>query len=534
MPTTTSRTARGPLPVVCLLVALLLVACTPGRPGPGGDPSSGSPVTSTSSSPSADDAEENPDRPDPTVPDVRPEGFVDPPAGSGLQRYAGQTPAWVPCETYQCATVAVPLDHGDPDGQAITLSLLKVPATAEPRLGTLFVNPGGPGYGGTGTAKDLSRAGLEQYDVVGWDPRGVGGSTPVRCFQGEDVDSYVALDTSPDDTAERQALVVANRSFGQSCLERSGVLLEHISTLDTVRDLDLLRQMVGDERLSYLGYSYGTYIGSVYAELFPSRVGRLVLDSAVNITEDEDVTQAVGFDRALTSFADWCVSQGCQLGGTREEVLERVTTVFDATDVQPMPTRSERRLTQSLAVTGVVVLLYSEESWPQLREALELAADGDGDALLFYADAYNERGQDGQYGQSTFAFPAISCVDEDDEGLDRALEDWESDEEVAPVFGRYFGPALTCPVWPATPTVLEEPIRGAGAEPILVVGTTGDSATPYEYAVSMADQLESGRLLTLEGEGHGAFGDGNACVDEAVVGYLVEGTLPPEGTRCRE
>lgn len=457
-----------------------------------------------------------------------------PPPGQGAERYRQQRIGWTSCGAHQCATVAAPLEHARPDRQAITLSLLKVPATEEPRLGTLFVNPGGPGFPGTSTAAELPRTGLEQYDIVGWDPRGVGGSTPVRCFQGEDVDAYMALDTSPDDSAERQALVVANRSFGQSCLERSGELLQHISTLETVRDLDLLRSLVGDERLSYLGYSYGTYIGALYAELFPDRVGRLVLDSAVNITDAEDVTQAEGFDRALGAFADWCVSQGCRLGTTREEVLEQVTTIFDATDVQPMATAGDRQLTQSLAVTGVVLLLYSEQSWPQLREALELAADGEGDALLFYADQYNQRGEDGQYGQSTFAFPAISCVDTADGGLDEALEQWQADEEVAPVFGRYFGPALTCPVWPVTPDVPEGTITGAGADPLLVIGTTGDSATPYEYAVSMAEQLESGHLLTLEGEGHGAFGDGNACVDGAVVAYLTEGTLPPEGTRCRE
>ncbi len=514
-------------------VVLALTACSSDGPGsrPDGGPSS--PSASGDASPSGETA--SPDRPEPEVPAVAPEGFVSPPPGQGLQRYLDQPLVWSPCGENQCATVAAPLDRTDPDRQAITLSLLRVPATAEPRLGTIFVNPGGPGFPGTSTAAGFERSGLEQYDVVGWDPRGVGGSTPVRCFQGEDVDAFMALDTSPDDTAERQALVVANRSFGQSCLERSGELLQHISTLETVQDLDLLRSLVGDERLNYLGYSYGTYIGALYAEVFPDRVGRLVLDSAVDITDEDRVTQAEGFDRALASFADWCLARGCSLGEDREEVLQQITTIFDATDVQPMPTSDEdRELTQSLAVTGVVLLLYSEQSWPQLLQALELAVAGDGDALLFYADQYNDRAEDGQYGQSTFAFPAISCVDRADEGLDQALRDWEEDQEVAPVFGRYFGPSLTCPVWPVPADVPEGRITGAGADPILVVGTTGDSATPYEFAESMAEQLESGHLLTLEGQGHGAYGDGSACIDEAVVAYLTEGTLPPEGTRCRE
>lgn len=521
--------------VPALLSVVMVAACAPGETlgGPGGDrlPSASTPVGPASPSPAPEDS---PDRPQPEVPDAMPEGFVEPPAGLGAERYSGQRLSWQACGANQCTTISTPLQHSDPDGQAITLSLLKVPATAEPRLGTLFVNPGGPGFPGTSLATNLERAGLEQYDVIGWDPRGVGGSTPVQCFQGEDVDAYVALDTSPDDTAERQALIVANRSFGQSCLERSGPLLQHISTLETAADLDLMRGLVGDEKLNYLGYSYGTYVGSVYAEMFPDRVGRLVLDSAVDITEDDQVTQAAGFDRALVSFADWCLAQRCELGADRAAVLEQITTVFDATDVQPMPTGSERRLTQSLAVTGVVYLLYSETSWPQLREALELAADGNGDALLFYADSYNQRERDGQYGQSTFAFPAISCLDHPDEGLDAADEQWEADQQVAPIFGKYFGPSLACPVWPVEPDVLPDPPTGAGADPILVIGTTGDSATPYEYAVSMADQLESGTLLTLEGEGHGAYGDGNACVDQAVVGYLVDGTVPEPDARCTE
>lgn len=527
---------RGRLRLVVAAASVLVLAgCTPFGSGPIGVDEPSAPEPTSASSPTSPGPTPNPDRPDPAVPDVRPPGFVAPPVGQGLDRYLTQPLTWTPCGQQQCATVAVPLDYTAPDAQGITLSLLKVPATAEPRLGTIFVNPGGPGFGGTGLARDFARAGLEQYDIVGWDPRGTGDSTPLACFQGEDVDAYMALDTSPDDAAERQALIVANRSFGQSCLERSGELLEHITSVETVRDLDVLRHLVGDEKLGYLGYSYGTWIGSLYAEMFPDRVGRLVLDGAVDLTEDDDdVIQAEGFDRALTSFAEWCVGQRCELGSTSEEVLQSVTGVFDATDVQPMPTRSERRLTQSLAVTGVVLLLYSEESWPQLRQALELAQDGDGDALLFYADAYNDRGEDGRYGQSTFSFPAISCVDSDDEGLDEALTRWEEDQETAPIFGRYFGPSLTCPVWPAQPQLPPDPITGAGAAPILVVGTTGDSATPYEYAVQMADQLESGHLLTLDGEGHGAYGNGNACVDQAVVAYLKDGVLPADGARCQE
>ncbi|WP_157974117.1 alpha/beta hydrolase [Desertihabitans aurantiacus] len=515
-----------------VLAALVLTSCSPGAPLPNPlDPSES--TDPPSASPSAGPSD-HPDRPGPAVPDVEPEGFVDAPPGTGMARYHDQDVTWLPCGAALCADVSAPLDHEEPDGQAITLRMLKVPATAEPRLGTVFVNPGGPGYPGTSLAAGFDRTGLEQYDVVGWDPRGVGSSTPVTCFQGEDHDAFTAMDTSPDDSAEEQALIVANRSFGQSCLERSGPLLEHISSVQTVRDLDLLRVLVGDERLSYVGYSYGTYLGALYAELYPDRVGRLVLDGAVDLSRTSETIQAQGFDRSLNAFAGWCVAQGCSLGEDPTAVVEQVTRVFDQTDVQPMPTRSDRQLTQSLAVTGVISMLYSETRWPALLQVLELAREGDGSGLLFYADEFNERGADGRYGQSAFAFPATSCADTADGGIEDALQDWERAQELAPVFGRYGGPALTCPVWPVEPDVWEQPIRGAGAAPVLVVGTTGDSATPYEYSVAMAEQLESAQLLTLEGEGHGAFRQGTPCIDGAVVRYLVTGELPPPGTRCRE
>ena len=472
------------------------------------------------------------DRPDLPDPGVLPDGFAAAPAGEGLTGYLAQQLDWSDCgDGLQCARALVPLDYADPAGQAITLSLARRPATAEPRLGSLFVNPGGPGAPGSGLAGAFARRGLEQYDIVGWDPRGTGASTRVRCYGASATDQLEALDASPDDSGERTELVRATYEFGKACWESSGRLLEHISTIETVRDLDLLRRVLGDDQLHFFGYSYGTQIGATYAELFPFSVGRLVLDAAVNITDSDEVIQAMGFDLALGNFADWCAGANCPLGGTREAVLASITGLFDELDAAPLAVRG-RRLTQSLAVEGVAQLLYGgTRAWPALAAYVEWARDGSGEALLWAADQLNARDDDGQYGAMFYAFPAISCLDNLDHGVLDADALWAEDQGKAPIFGRYFGPQYTCALWPVRPAPQLE-LRGVGAAPILVIGGTGDNATPYQHAETMADQLESGVLLTYDGEGHGSYGGKSSCVDEAVVDYLVDGRLPGEGQVC--
>ncbi len=478
----------------------------------------------------------SPDRPKSTIPAVKPAGFINPPAGSGLARYTTQALNWADCtvnkQAVKCATVAAPLDYASPDGQAITLKLVMVPATATPRLGSIFVNPGGPGEPGTTLAVDFQRTGLEQYDIVGWDPRGAGGSTPVVCENGAAVDQLMQLDQSPDNASEKQALLDGWKAFGASCLAKSGALLQHISTVDTVQDLDMLRQLVGDAKLNYLGYSYGTYIGAVYANKYPANVGRLVLDSAVNITRDESVIQASGFDLALGNYAQYCASKGCSLGSTKQQVLDTITTLLDGLDTTPLPGDATRKLTQSLASDGIAIFLYADSQyWDQLTQALEKALAGDGRYLLYYSDQLRGRGSDGQYDTSFFAFPAIGCADSQDDGIARAFSDWTSDEQKAPIFGKYFGPNVTCVQWPVQGTPPFD-ITAKGAAPIVVVGATGDSATPYQYAAWMADQLASGVLVTYDGNGHATYGGKSACVDKAVVAYLAKGTVPPDGLFC--
>ncbi len=479
----------------------------------------------------------SPDRPKSAIPTVKPAGFVNAPAGAGISRYTSQKLSWSNCtiekKTAQCATTTAPLDYAAPDGQAITLKLAKVVATKTPKLGTIFVNPGGPGEPGTNLAVGFATAGLEQYDIVGWDPRGTGGSTPVVCENGAAVDAVMQLDQSPDTDAEKTALLNGWKSFGASCLAKSGALLQHISTVDTVQDLDLLRQLVGDAKLNYLGYSYGTYIGAVYAEKFPATVGKLVLDSAVNITADESVSQAAGFDLALGNYATWCAQQKCSLGATKEKVLASITALLDKLDASPLPGDATRKLTQSAAGDGIAIFLYMDETyWDQLTEALEKAIAGDGRYLLLYGDQLRGRQTNGQYDPSFFAFPAIGCGDSQDDGVERAFADWKVDAQRAPIFGKYFGPNVWCTVWPVQGLAPFD-IKGKGAAPIVVVGATGDSATPYQYAAWMSDQLESGVLVTYDGAGHATYGnDRSTCVDNAVVSYFAKGTVPADGLFC--
>lgn len=515
---------------VLLTLVLGLVACAgPMRPDPDFPaivPSDGVTV----------DGSAAPDRPSPPIPEGVPNS-TPAPAGEDGRAYLNQNVRWLPCSwggrPFECGRILAPLDWGEPDTLAISLHLLRSRATQMPRQGTIFVNPGGPGEPGSTMAAWFVRDGLERFDIVGWDPRGTGRSAAVECADGDALDDYFATDISPDDQSEREKLIEANRQVGSSCLERSGRLLQHISTIDTVRDLELMRHVVADERLNYFGFSYGTNIGSRYAHMFPDRVGKMVLDGAVNVTgSQEDVIQAVGFERALNAFADWCVEQQCPLGADRAAVVRSVTTLFDELDARPIPV-GERQLTQSLAVTGVLSLLYgSGAQYPALLAGITRAQAGDGTLLLRRADSYNSRSRNGDYGPSGMAFNAIRCLDKPDDGLTEADRRAELQNEKAPILGPYFGPDYVCPTWPVPPRPAAPPVTAVGAPPILVIGGTGDSATPYENAVRMAGQLDSGVLLTYDGPGHGAYGDASECIDKAVVAYFT-GEQPKADQICR-
>lgn len=517
------------LAVVGLIVTSALAGCTPAV-APSSQPSARAGISISAVPGIAID------RPNPDPVTVSVKGVVPGLAGKALTPYVKQKLSWRDCDEGDdtvCATVLAPMDYADPQGPAVTLALRKLPATAKPRLGTLFINPGGPGASGREFVSSFDSAGLEQYDIVGWDPRGSGGSTPISCLSDAEADAYSALDASPDDEAEREALIRANYEFGQACWKRNGDVLNHIGTVDTVQDLDLLRALVGDSAVNFLGYSYGTQIGATYAELFGGNVGHLVLDAAVDITDDPEVPQAAGFDLALGHFATWCAESQCGLGDTKQEVLDSITGFLNRLDAHPLKV-ADRSLTQTLAMTGIAMGLYGgEASWEQLATIIQRALKGNGTNLLYAADQLNGRDEDGHYDPFFAAFPAISCLDTKEEGVLDADRVWAEDQVKAPIFGKYFGPSYQCPLWPVRPSVyLQLRLKGESAAPLLVIGGTGDNATPYQQAVTMADQLASAVLVTYDGEGHGSYGK-SQCVNKVVVAYLTKNVVPAAGTRCR-
>lgn len=474
------------------------------------------------------DEEVNPDR----QLDVASEGMELPAAlGDDLAPYWSQSVEWESCGEQVCAKVLAPLDWDEPGRAAVEIAMRKVPSS-NPTEGPLFVNPGGPGFGGQDFAVSLGADAWEGYDIVGWDPRGTGESTSVECGTTEQTDEVFELDGSPDDDAERAALEEGWADFAVQCREASGELLDHITTIENVRDLDLLRFLLGSEKLNYLGVSYGTYIGAVYAELFPDRAGRLVLDSAVDITDDEEsASQSEGFELALRNYADWCAdSEACGLGDTADEVVNGIADFIAGLDADPILVEN-RVLTQSLATAGVALFLYAdEEAYSSLTYVVTEAMDGRGADLLNAADQLNGRAED-SYETVAFAFPATRCADWADEGIAASYDYWNEVKGESPVFSTNMGIDFVCETWTAD-TAPQLKLTAKGAPAILVVGTTGDSATPYEHAVSMAEQLEPGVLLTFDGAGHGAVTGGNTCVDAAITKYLLEGVAPEAGATC--
>jgi pimeloyl-ACP methyl ester carboxylesterase len=392
-----------------------------------------------------------------------------------------------------------------------------------------------------GFTKPPPGTGLARYarQHLGWTPCGHGFwcSTmlvPLDYADPEtDLDRYLAMDSSPDDASEWQARIDEQMKFGQSCLRRSGTLLEHISTIETVHDLDLLRGLVGDAKINYFGSSYGTKIGALYAELFPQRVGRMVLDGAVNINSKSKIDQVDGFERALHHFATWCAAEDCRLGAQRDDVLSTIKEFLDRLDQQPLDVADGRTLSQQQGVEAVFYAMYGgTNSWPGLRDALTAAIfDGDGGGMQQLADAADRRDRDGTYGQLMYAFPAIRCLDSQDDSVRAAEKRLAEDTREAPVLGRLNGPDLVCPLWPVKPAPDQPKIDADGAPPLVVIGTTGDPATPYEYAKSMADELSTAVLVTFEGEGHLAYGQSD-CVKALVDAYLVRNQIPRDGTRC--
>ncbi|MEU9127835.1 alpha/beta hydrolase [Kitasatospora sp. NPDC048540] len=526
-----ARPLRRFAPVAATVSLLLAAGCTS---GPANGPVSGSGSSSDSHGPVAAAA--------PAATPLEPLPTEIPPA---LATYYAQQLGWQSCDgDFECATFKVPVDYADPAAGDLTLTAARKRSTGgADRLGSLLLNPGGPGGSAVeyleGTARTFDPGVRAKYDLVGLDPRGVGRSSPVRCLDGARMDAFTAVDLTPDDQAETDALVAADKEFAKGCQDHSGALLGHVSTVEAARDMDVLRALLGDGRLNYLGKSYGTFLGATYAGLYPGKVGRMVLDGAMDPSLDStggNKGQAAGFETAWTAFAKDCVKRDdCPLGTDEGEAGRQLTELFRQIDGHPLPTESGRTLTESLATTGTIQAMYAEFLWPKLRSAISDAKAGDGSALLDLSDDYYERAPDGSYPNLMFANMAVNCVDlppafTGPDAVRAALPEFE---KAAPQFGQDMAwMALGCTYWPVKATGAAHTVRAAGSVPIVVVGTTRDPATPYAWAQSLAGQLESGRLLTYEGDGHTAYGRRSECIDTAVNRYLLGGDAPANGTRC--
>jgi len=459
---------------------------------------------------------------------------------------AGQGLTWGPCEgvsstpspRFECATLQVPLDYARPDGEKIGIALVRVPATGPgERLGSLVFNFGGPGGSGVTTLMNAAfafRALNRRYDLVSFDPRGVDRSSGIRCLDGPRMDWYLAHEPS-DDIAEETRLIT---EFAQGCERNAGRILPYVGTVNVARDMERLRQALGEPRLNYFGFSYGTHLGAVYATLYPDKVGRMVLDSAVDPTVgllEMARTQALGFQKAYEQYLAGCVksAEGCPLGADAEQADKTVRTLLDRLKRAPVKV-GDRLVTEDIARIAIAHALYSDQSWPLLTEALRDADKGDMSGLLTLADDYASRRPDGTYASLHFALPAVLCADTTDrpsvaqaEALARELR------AKTPIFAETAVSAGACSVWPVPGNDEARRIDATGSPPILVIGVTNDPATPYQWAPRLARLLRTGVLLTLEGEGHGAYGR-SRCIDSAVNAYLLEGKVPQNGLRCRE
>lgn len=460
-----------------------------------------------------------------------------------LARFYSQQVTWTDCGNAECAKVLVPMDYATPDGDTVELAVARVKATGD-RIGSLLVNPGGPGGSGFDYAKAadviVSPEILAAYDIVGFDPRGVGKSDPVECLTDAEQDELLELDGTPDSPAEEQVIVDASRAIAEKCQAKGGELIHHMGTVNAARDMDIVRAVVGDPALSYLGASYGSNLGAVYAELFPERVGRMVLDGALPASLDlVEITegQSLGLEEAFQDFARDCSEHDdCPFRGSPQEVADALRAYLASLDADPVKV-GDRVVNEAVASYAILSYLYFPSTdYPVLREALaDLVNDGDGAMLLTILDERQSRSPDGEYlDNSTDAFYAVTCADTTDTvSVDQARQFAKEWANQAPTFGAGLAWGLvSCTDWPAQEEAPVTRTRAAGSAPILVVSTTRDPATPYPWGVLLADELENGHLLTWDAANHTAYRSGSDCIDTAVDDYLLRGTLPAKDTIC--
>lgn len=447
---------------------------------------------------------------------------------------------------FACATIRVPQDwttavNGQPaDGKTFDLALVRVRSIiqrASDRIGSVVVNPGGPGGSGVELAVYLSSALptalTSRFDIVGFDPRGVGRSTQISCFSSKDLDEYFGADPDPTSQADFDAAVALQRRMAESCGTKYAETLPLFSTEQTANDMDAVRAAINDTQLTYLGYSYGTLLGAVYAQLYPQRVRAMVLDGAVDPTQtstQDAEGQARGFERAFDNFAAWCrnTPSACPIGSDPRGV---VTAAFDRARTDPIVSGGGRTATAGWILTGIISSLYSQSGWRQLAGALNDLRKGNAGSIFALADQYAERDSAGDYSNLFDANAAVNCTDDDTTMTVEQLRQLQSQwRDKYPLFGAPLALNLMCSQWPGK----RDPYptgAATGAPPIVVVGTTGDPATPYEQTATLARMLGVGVVLTWQGEGHTAYPQ-TRCITDAVNTYLVDLSPPAAGTVC--
>lgn len=462
-----------------------------------------------------------------------------------LMEFYSQTIVWEPCEeTFTCATIEVPMNYANPDGETLEIEAIRLAASGSDPMGSLLINPGGPGASGydavLNNAAGISTERLRgSYDLIGFDPRGVKRSSPVECLSDDERDKFRAemFDLETKQGLSKARTAVAN--YASQCADNTGQKLEHVDTESSARDMDIIRAVAGEDKLNYLGFSYGTSLGATYAEIFPANVGRMVLDGGIDqtLTSSEIVLgQAKGFERTLHAYAKSCLEQpSCPLSGTPDEAVEQIRSLIESVEQSPMTAENGRTVTSGLFVSGLILPLYNDRNWPSLTAALEAAFKGNPSPMLHLADISATRQEDGSYSSNaSAAFTSVNCLDYPmNLGLEEMRANAEQLDEASPTLGRFLAyGALTCNAWPYDAEDGPSTVDASGANPIVVVGTTGDPATPYDWSVALAEQLESGVLLSWEGQGHTAYGRSNDCIANAVDDYFIEGTVPKDGTRC--
>ena len=465
-------------------------------------------------------------------------------APSTLSQYQSQKLTWSTCyDNFECTYLQVPVDYLNFKEGRFKLRVLRLKAINQrKKIGSLVINPGGPGASGVDYAYNaeyvFSPSLLEKYDIVGFDPRGVGQSDPIRCLTNSQTDASLAADSKPDNKDELNVLIRQMRQYVSRCESRTHDIL-HFSTADSARDMDLLRAALGEKRLNYLGVSYGTYLGTLYADFFPSRVGRMVLDGAISpivSSTEQNLTQAVGFDSALNAFIADCYSQSdCVLKQPVAAARLQIISLFHNAARKPLSSSKGRVVTESLVVLGTASALYDRATgWPQLRVALKQSQTGNGNKFLALADEYAQRNSDGTYiSNETDAQFVIDCLDW--KGA-RTTAEIASEAKIfaakAPVFGPYLAySGLSCQFFPKL-AIASPVIKKISTTPIIIVGTTRDPATPYSWALDLHSAILNSRLISLNGDGHTGYGHGSSCVDNAVDHYFLTGIPPAQDLTC--